>query len=877
MRQILLNQKGAIVARMPKPTVGRGSVLVRTRYSLISAGTEIASLMPDAPSGLDSGPMEKAQAYGSLASRYLGKAVRDPKRAAQRLRAITIGRLHSLMPEKSVTASIPVNADGMAWRKVGGGSQDSEGNTLRIVTDSTKFGYQSMSDDFSIPKDHAVVLEVRGEVEKGAVCIGLIAGTHGPWIGHSTFGAGVFDENLIFDAKGLETATVVIANAGHNASSTLRIDSINISMAPPTPDGGPQNEMDQQGWNVGYSLAGEVVEVGPGVNDLVPGDLVACAGAGQANHADYVSVKRNLVCRVPKGCDLRWAATTTIGVIALQGVRRAAPELGEQIAVIGLGLIGQLTAQILRAAGCHVFGLDLDYERVKRALALGMDDGASDTDDFLRIVRDKTKGHGADRMLITAATKSSDVINLSMEITRRKGTVVLVGDVGLNIERPDFYRKEIDLLMSTSYGPGRYDAAYETDGNDYPFAYVRWTENRNMESYLDLVSSGRLNIEPLIDTVIPIDEAPETYKALAGGKGAKPLGVLISYPETEKPDAPEKDDAAITLRGHRKPQSGPINFALVGAGAFGTSMLVPQMQKQKDRFFLKAVVSSDATRGGNFARSQGVEILASDMEPVLSNPEIDLVVIATRHNLHAEQVVRALQAGKHVFTEKPLALSWNELHSVTEAYNNRETDSLLMIGFNRRFAPAIVKLKEAIAQRRSPLIIHYRLNGGFIASDNWIQGTEGGGRNLGEACHMYDVFRFLSGAPVASIQATAIGPVDMAYQRNDNFCATVTYEDGSIGNLVYTALGPKKGLSKERLEIFADGEAFVLDDFTSLSRAGDDAPLWQSAEADKGHFEEFKRLGETIANGKEAPIPFDEIIETSSVALHVEDQLFGRA
>ncbi|NQU60326.1 MAG: Gfo/Idh/MocA family oxidoreductase [Rhodospirillales bacterium] len=859
---------------MPKPTVGRGSILVRTRYSLISVGTEIASLAPDASSGPDSGPVEKAQAYGNLASQYLGKAVRDPKKAMQRLRALTISRLHALMPVKPVTASKPVNVGGMIWRKVGGGSQQTDGNTLRITTDTTEFGYQSMTDEISIPKDHAVVLEVRGEIEKGAVCIGLIAGTQGPWLGFTTFEAGVFDEKLVFDVEGAKSATVVIANAGHNDPSSLKIEPINVSMVPPAPDGASQNEMDQQGWNVGYSLAGEVVKVGPGVDDLVPGDLVACAGAGQANHADYVSVKRNLVCRVPKNCDLRWAATTTVGVIALQGVRRAAPELGERIAVIGLGLIGQLTVQMLRAAGCRVYGLDLDPERVERAKAVGLDGGASNVEDFKHLIRDVTSGHGTDRTLITAATTSSDVTNLSMEITRRKGTVVLVGDVGLNIERPDFYRKEIDLLMSTSYGPGRYDAAYEIDGNDYPFAYVRWTENRNMESYLDLVSSGRLNIEPLIDSIIPVDEAPATYKALAGGKDTKPLGVLISYPETEMP---ETDEAVITLRGHRKPQSGPINFALVGAGAFGTSMLVPQMQKQKNQFFLKAVVSSDATRGGNFARSQGIEILASDMETVLGNPEIDLIVIATRHNLHAEQVVRALGAGKHVFTEKPLALSWNELHSVTEAYNNRETDSLLMVGFNRRFAPAIIKLKETITQRRSPLIINYRLNGGFIPAENWIQGPEGGGRNLGEACHMYDVFRSLASAPVASIQAAAIDPVDTAYQRNDNFCATITYEDGSIGNLVYTALGPKKGLPKEHLEVFTDGEAFVIDDFTSLSRAGDETPLWQAAEADKGHFEELKRLGEAIAGGKEAPIPFDEIIETSSVALHIEDQLFGRA
>ncbi|MBT3305608.1 MAG: Gfo/Idh/MocA family oxidoreductase [Alphaproteobacteria bacterium] len=721
---------------------------------MISTGTEVASILPQPAVDREAGPMEKAQSYGSLATTYLGKAVRNPKLAMQRLGAIAARQFRPIVPEKPIASFEPSEND-----------------------------------------------------------------------------------------------------------------------ASPPPSA---NEMNQQGWGVGYSLAGKVLEVGEGIRDLKPGDNIACAGAGQANHADFVSVKRNLVCLIPKDCDLRWAATTTLGVIALQGVRRAMPQIGERIAVIGLGLIGQLTVQMLRAAGCRVFGMDVSPERVKRALALGMDDGCSDVGAFERLILDNTNGHGADRTLIAAATKSSDVVNLGMDVTRRKGTVVLIGDVGMDIARPVFYRKEIDLLMSTSYGPGRYDPAYEVNGIDYPFAYVRWTENRNMESYLELVTSGKINVSPLIDHIIPVDGAPAAYKQLVDDKAEKPIGLLISYPDTDKHVDAEPNATAITLRGHREPRTGPVNFALVGAGAFGTSMLVPLLQKQKDLFFLKAVVSKDTVRGGNFARSQGVEILATDLGRVLEKPEVELAVIATRHNLHAPQIVQALQAGKHVFAEKPLALSWEELEAVDEAFSARKTDSILMIGFNRRFAPAMEKLKEILSKRRSPLIINYRLNGGFIPADHWIQGAEGGGRNLGEACHMYDVFRFLAGARVISINASAIDPRQTAFLPSDNFCATITYEDGSVGNLVYTALGPKQGLSKERIEVFADGEAYIIEDYKTLTRSSDNSLLW-TGDTDKGHFTELSRLGDSIAKGEDAPIPFDEIIETSSVALHVEDQLFGRA
>jgi len=453
---------------------------------------------------------------------------------------------------------------------------------------------------------------------------------------------------------------------------------------------------------------------------------------------------------------------------------------------------------------------------------------------------------------------------------------VLVGDVGMNIGREHFYKKELDLRMSTSYGPGRYDRNYEERGQDYPHAYVPWTLNRNMAAYMDLISSGRLNVSDLIDRVVPVGEAPGAYASLAAGGEDAPLGVLLHFPDDERRPAGREAASRISIRGHARPVSGALRYALVGAGAFGTSMLVPAMQRRKDRFFLRGVVDTNTVAASNFARANRVEVLAAGIGEILEDPGFDLVVIATRHNSHAEQARAALEAGKHVFVEKPLALTWEELHALAECYERLENKPLLMVGFNRRFSPAMQVLEKTLEGRRSPLIVNYRLNGGYIPLESWIQGEEGGGRNLGEACHMYDVFRFLAGAPAASISATAINPGGLPYRRDDNFAATIGFEDGSVGNLVYTALGPKAGLAKERVEVFCDGEALVVDDYLRLTRSSDGKVLWEGETQDKGHFEELSRFGDAIARGGPPPIPWEELVETTGVSLRVQDLLFSR-
>jgi predicted dehydrogenase/threonine dehydrogenase-like Zn-dependent dehydrogenase len=877
MRQLLMNSGGVMVARVPRPVVDRGSVLVRVQYSLISVGTEIAPLRSTAQQAPDSSPIERGVEYAALARRYFKASLRDPKKAMNRVASIARQRVKRVLPARSHAVTPAVAVGELTWTPASASASVAvEDGVVSLITDDTPGGYQLMSQAISVPTNQVPVIRIRGRVERGAIAIGLLNHARDKWLGARTYDAGPLEDTLVVDAAGSPSVTLVVSTAGATEPSHVVLSSVEVGTAPPDIGGLPLNELDTQGWAIGYSAAGEVVAVGEGVNDLGPGDLVACAGAGQANHADYISVKRNLVCRLPQGCPVNVAASTTVGAIAMQGVRRAAPQLGERVAVLGLGLIGQITTQLLRAAGCTVVGLDLDPTRVARANALGMAFGASDPDAYKALVRDVTGGFGADRTLITAATKSNALINLAMDVTRRKGTVVIVGDVGLKAEREVFYRKEIDLLMSTSYGPGRYDSSYEVDGQDYPIAYVRWTENRNMQSYLELIAGGRLDIQSLIDRVISVDDAPSAYRELANGEGTLPLGVLIRYPDDGR-ELPEPADAThVVIRGHRKPVEGPVNYALVGAGAFGTSMLVPQMSKRPDRFFLRGIVSRGGAQGNNFARDRRVEVLTSNLDDVISDSGFSLMVIATRHHEHASQVVRSLRAGKHVFVEKPLAISWSELADVAETYRGLREQPLLLVGFNRRFSPAVQMLKARIAERRAPLVIEYRLNAGYIPLDHWVHNEQGGGRNIGEACHMYDVFRSLTGAPAVSIAAEAIDPGSLPYRRNDNFSVSIRYEDGSLAHLVYTSLGPKTGLAKERVEVFCDGEAYLVDDYKSLTRTSDGSVLW-SGEQDKGHYEELSRFGDAIASGAESPIPFAELIETSAVALEVEDLLFGRA
>ena len=898
MRQILLSSSGAVLARVPRPIVSDGTVLVKVHYSLISTGTELAPLRGLNESGSSANPDQSIKALVRKAPYYIGKAIENPGVAWERIKNISRRQSmfikHRLVPLRAgsqpalnaatppdAVAVVPGQPAPLQWTKESASKVSVlENGRVSIEANGTAGVYQVVSRPVVVPREHVLNIIVKGQTNGGRFVLGVLSADRANWLYMMSI-EDDFCENLSVDCDGQAYVWLVWFLAeptqANQSAANVDLESLTVDILKRDKQGAKTNEMNDLGWGVGYSAAGEVVAVGDGVRNIKIGDFVACGGAGQANHADYITVRQNLVSIVPPGCPVDLAATCTVGAIALQGVRRADPRLGETVCVVGLGLLGLMTCQMLRANGCIVLGLDPSEERVSRALSLGVKAAATTPEQFLHQTVHATNGNLADVTIITAASKSDALINNAMKTTRRKGRVIIVGDIGLNMERAELYRKEIDVLISTSYGPGRYDPIYENDGIDYPYPYVRWTQNRNMQAYLSLIASRSIDVRALIDEVVPAGDAPAAYLRLASNATNSPVGVLLKF-SADGPAAQENaPDTLITLAGHRGQKPGRLGYALVGAGAFGTSMLVPQMDKRKDRFDLRAVVSRDAVRGGNFARQRHLEVLASDLGEILKRDDIDMVVIATRHDQHSAQAVESLQAGKHVFVEKPLALSWAQLEAVRSAYAARSKPTLLMVGFNRRFAPAALVLQKAVAKRSGPMIIQYRLNGGFIPQDSWIQRSEGGGRNLGEACHMYDFFRALTGSPVTSITANSINPGSSGYMVNDNFVATLTYADGSLASLTYAANGPKEGLAKERVEVFCDNGAFVLDNFTTLTEYPSGNVIWTSTEMDKGHFEELSRFGDLISAGAtDGPISAEDIFETTAVSLHIEDLLQGR-
>lgn len=620
------------------------------------------------------------------------------------------------------------------------------------------------------------------------------------------------------------------------------------------------------GLPTGYSAAGIVTEVGEGVSDIKPGDRVACAGAQCAHHAQVIRVPRNLCAPIPENLAFSEASTVTLGAIALQGVRRASPTLGETFVVIGLGILGQMTAQLLAANGCRAIGIDLDTSRIELAKSLGMSIGINPgTGDGIEQVWRLTGGIGADGVIITAATASDQVISTAFKMCRKKGRVVLVGDVGLDLNRNDFYLKELDFFISSSYGPGRYDGNYEEKGLDYPVGYVRWTENRNMVEYLNCLAEKKVRIAQLISATHPVSEAAAAYESLKA-ENAKPLMVLLDYPKERSSDKIVPNPSAVAAA------QGKIHIAVVGAGGFAKAIHLPNLKALKDSYHVQAIVSHTGHNAMSTAKQFGANYAATDFGAVLEDKNVDAILIATRHDLHADMALTALKAGKHVLVEKPLALTGAELEAIEAFY--RETDSplVLLTGFNRRFSRYARKIRELAEGRSNPMILNYRMNAGYIPLDNWVHGKEGGGRNRGEACHIYDLFTYLTGSKVMSVQAAAIRPTTGYYSSSDNFVATMTFEDGSVATLTYTALGAKD-YPKEKMELYCDGKVIVLDDYRSLSVAGSKASGIETKAIDKGQIEELEAFAKAIGQGGEWPIPLWQQIQTTEIALQVEKAL----
>lgn len=623
------------------------------------------------------------------------------------------------------------------------------------------------------------------------------------------------------------------------------------------------------GTATGYSAAGTVLQVGAGITDLQPGDRVACAGAQCAHHAEFIRVPRNLTVQIPEPVSFPEASTVTLGAIAMQGVRRASPTLGETFVVIGLGVLGQLAMQMLKANGCRVIGVDLDPLRIQQATALGMDIGVlPEQGDNVEQVYRLTDAIGADGVIITAATPSDEVVSTAFKMCRKKGRVVLVGDVGLNLNRSDFYQKELDFFISSSYGPGRYDNNYEEKGLDYPVAYVRWTENRNMSEYLRLIAEKKIQIKPLIAATYVIDDAAQAYEALKSDQ-SKPLMVLLQYPN-------HIDNKTIKIANPKALAAGPnsINLAVIGAGGFAKGMHLPNIEKLAAHYHIQAIVSRTGHNAVATAKQFSANYSTTDYHQVLQDPDVDAVLIATRHHLHAEMALLALRAGKHVLVEKPLALDMAELVKITEFYerSNQTALPVLLTGFNRRFSKYAQRIAEITSQRSNPMILNYRMNAGYIPLDHWIQSAEGGGRNLGEACHIYDLFTYLTNSQVLSVTAQTITPKTAYYQASDNFVATMTFADGSVATLTYTAMGAKD-YPKEQLEVFVDGKTLVLNDYKSLKIYGAKAKGLETKTHEKGQQEELIAFANAIHKGGQWPIPLWQQIQATQISFQVEQQL----
>ncbi|PYU96874.1 MAG: hypothetical protein DMG25_00510 [Acidobacteria bacterium] len=615
---------------------------------------------------------------------------------------------------------------------------------------------------------------------------------------------------------------------------------------------------------LGYSCSGVVLETGSGATEFSPGDRVACGGAGWANHCEVNFVPRNLVVPVPRTVPLEHAAITTIGAIAMQGVRQGHVSFGETVVVVGAGLVGALTVQLAKAAGCRVVAIDLDPERVRRAVELGAHAAFVADDPRLPERVKEFSRYGADAALITAATRSSAPLEMAAQLLRDRGRVVVVGDVGLDVPRAALYSKELSVTLSRSYGPGRYDPVYEETGIDYPIGYVRWTERRNMEAVLDLMQTRALNVAPLLERECSVEDAAQAYQDLRDGRA---YTVLIRYPF---PSVSSPLPAPQAVAAPQPRATASLRIGSIGAGSFACGVIFPSLQKT-DGVTLEAIASATGI-GAESARKAVGFSRALTPHALLSDPNVDAVFILTRHDSHAPYLLEALRQGKPVFVEKPLCSAPEELSAIREAYSKRAAEGknpFVMVGFNRRFAPLTGRIREFFAGRQEPMLAHIRVNAGYVPRDHWAQQAVGG-RIVGEVCHFVDWARSVVGRPLQGVRAAAL-PDGTRYNR-DNLAATLVFEDGSIADLLYLANGDK-AVPKESFEVFCEGGIARLEDFRVLELVRNAKRQTLKSPQDKGHRKELELTTSAIRSGRPAPIPFEEICEVAEATFRIEEAL----
>lgn len=610
---------------------------------------------------------------------------------------------------------------------------------------------------------------------------------------------------------------------------------------------------------LGYSCAGEVIAVGSEVSGIEVGQRVACAGAEHAHHAEIVCVPQNLVVPIPDGVSYEHAAFTTVGAIALHGVRQAQVQLGDTVVVIGLGLVGLLTVQLLKASGARIFGIDVNPARCELARQVGADIAVHRSEDVISLVSGFTHGYGADIVMLTAGGSTNDPIELAGELARDRGKVVVVGLLKMDVPQRLYYEKELTVLLSRSYGPGRYDPLYEEMGIDYPIGYVRWTERENLREFLRLVATGQVQLDPLITHRYPIERASEAYEALAGEQGKQMIGTLLEYPRSI-----DVASRRVVLKSEPAKPQAHVKLGVIGAGNFATGTLIPILQGMKEVEFVGVCTSRGHTAQG-VAKKFGFQLATTDPAEILDNPDINAILVATRHDTHARYVVRALEVGKPMFVEKPLAITLEQLKEVWETY--QRTGGRVLVGYNRRFSPYVRKIAEFFKNRTAPLSMLYRVNAGPLEQGHWMRGTEeGGSRIIGEGCHFIDVMMFLANSLPVRLFARTLNT-----HEPDTTQIVIEFADGSIGALYYLTTGDP-AVPKEYLEVHAGGSSAILRDFRELQLTRHSkTETVRSAGQDKGHRDELRAFVDSVLSGQPMPIPMEwAVVNTLATLLSDE-------
>jgi polar amino acid transport system substrate-binding protein len=632
---------------------------------------------------------------------------------------------------------------------------------------------------------------------------------------------------------------------------------------------------------LGYSAAGVVTE--SCCMEFSPGDRVACAGNMYAFHAEHISVPKNLVVKVPDGVSFEEASITTLGAIAMQGIRQAQPELGATVAVIGLGLLGQLTVQLLKANGCRVIGLDVNPALFATAQKFGADLVLPSTTpnivDATKAIQGFTRGTGVDAVIITAATDSNAPVELAIDITRKRGSVVVVGAVGMNIPRSPFYEKELRFTISCSYGAGRYDPVYEEQGIDYPIGYVRWTEQRNMQAFLDLVAARKLDVNAMITHRFPVQQAAEAYRLITGDTtslrepsgeaSGEPRGaIVLEYPRTER-EHPRRIQIHQRQTSRHHAHSS-VCVGVVGAGNFAQASLLPPLQRERVR--LKTLITTKPVTAKSAAERFAFEGYATSAEEVFADAEVNLVVCASRHDSHADYVIEALKRGKHVFVEKPLAISREQLERIDAELAAQANPAHVMVGFNRRFSAPLRAMKDFFLGRTEPLAMLYRVNAGAIAPEHWIQDAAQGGRIIGECCHFVDCMAFLTDASPVHVFAETISTPNSNAQHHDTVSISLKFSDGSIGTVHYYANG-NSNVGKEYCEVFGSGKTAQMDNFSTVALASGKRTTRRSFDGSKGHAEEIAEVVRSVRTGSPMPIAYHTLRAVTLATFAAEESL----